>query len=104
VSTSDKDKEFEELLDRSSLGSPEVKEVIERSRQEDSGIGPFRWELKELLAVDEPDPRQLRRIAEVTEVVDGTDAAREWWVRAAAAGDRDASDYLLELIEEEEGQ
>jgi hypothetical protein len=101
MSTSDK--EFEELLEQSSFGSPEVKEAIERSRKEDSGLGPFRTELEELLAVDDPEPRQLRRIAEVTEVVHGDDAACEWWVRAAAAGDRDASDYLLELIQEGEG-
>lgn len=61
-----------------------------------------RQELDELLAVDDPEPPQLRRIAEVTEIVHGDDVARQWWVRAAAAGDQDASDYLLELITEGE--
>lgn len=61
-------------------------------------------ELESLRAVEEPTPAQLRRIAELMEIVQGEGAAFPWWVRAAAAGDQDAADYLMILIEENEGQ
>lgn len=33
-------------------------------------------------------PDQLRRVAELVELLDGEQAARTWWLRAANAGDR----------------
>lgn len=59
-----------------------------------------RIELGELLRVDEPTGAQLRRIAELMELLHDREAARPWWARAAAAGDRDAVDMALLLIEE----
>jgi hypothetical protein len=66
--------------------------------------GELRMEaLRRLRAVSEPTPGQLVRIAELTEFVDGIDTARQWWEKAAAAGDEDARDYL-EVLGEEFGQ
>jgi hypothetical protein len=59
-------------------------------------------ELAELLAVEGPEPRQLRRIAELVEVLHGDDVARVWWAKAAAAGDQDAIDYMHVMNEEDE--
>ncbi|MFE9525152.1 hypothetical protein [Streptomyces sp. NPDC006631] len=89
--------EFQELLKASSLGTPEVVDAWESA----TGIGPFKAELDELLAEPEPDPRQLRRIAELMEIVRGDAEAREWWERAAEAGDSDAKDYLRVLDDEQ---
>lgn len=57
-------------------------------------------ELAELLAVENPEPAQLRRIAELVEFVDGHDEALVWMRRAAVAGDRDAVDLLFMDIED----
>jgi hypothetical protein len=64
-------------------------------------------ELAALLEVAVPTPAgdvppaDLRRLAELVELVHGATAARPAWERAAAAGDRDAVDYLAVLEEEE---
>lgn len=62
-----------------------------------------RAQLEALLATGGPwAPKEIRRIAELTEAVHGDDRARSWWVQAAAAGDPDAEDYLMVLILENE--
>jgi hypothetical protein len=53
------------------------------------------------LPPDDVPPADLRRLAELVELVHGATAARPAWERAAAAGDRDAVDYLAVLEEEE---
>jgi hypothetical protein len=83
-----------------------------KKRIADSGIKPEEFPrieeragvLAALQALEQPTPAQLRRIAELMENVHGDDAAFPWWVRAAAAGDKDAADYLMILIEENEGR
>jgi hypothetical protein len=47
-----------------------------------------------------PTPVQRRRIAELVEALHGEDEAWKYWTEAALAGDPDARDYLIELIEE----
>jgi hypothetical protein len=44
---------------------------------------------------------QLRKIAELTELLYSIEKARPWWERAAEAGDEDAAGYL-ELLREDE--
>lgn len=70
---------------------------------EDAALGKrfFLEELEELLGLDERPSHQLRRIAELTEIVYDDAEARPWWERAADAGDEDAVAYLQELIEED---
>jgi hypothetical protein len=59
-------------------------------------------ELTTLLEQGAPyEPRQLRRIAELMELLYSDEKARPWWERASEAGDRDAVDYLAVLKEEE---
>lgn len=57
-------------------------------------------ELAGLLAIKEPQPAQLRRIAELVEFLSTHEEALPWWRRAAMAGDRDAVDLLFFDIEE----
>lgn len=59
-------------------------------------------ELDRLLALEDPSPAELRRTAEVLELVNRDDDAWEYWAKAALAGDADALEYLLVLIEERE--
>lgn len=47
------------------------------------------------------EPAQLRKIAELTELLYTNEKARPWWERAAEAGDEDAIGYL-ELLREDE--
>lgn len=58
--------------------------------------------LRRLRALESPSSAQLCRIAEITEFVDGVHVARQWWERAAAAGDEDAQGYL-EILRQEGG-
>jgi hypothetical protein len=57
-------------------------------------------ELADLRDVDGPLPAQLRRMAELVELLEDAAAARPVWERAAAAGDRDAIDYVAVLVAE----
>ncbi|WP_432156076.1 hypothetical protein [Streptomyces sp. bgisy153] len=57
-------------------------------------------ELATLLLLPDPLPAELRRIAELTELLHDDPTARVWWERAAFAGDQDAIDYLAVLTEE----
>jgi hypothetical protein len=59
-------------------------------------------ELATLLTLADPLPTEMRRTAELTELVHGDAAARVWWERAAAAGNYDAIGYLKALVEEGE--
>lgn len=59
--------------------------------------------LRRLKMLENPTPGQLRVIAELSEFVDGSAVARQWWEMAAAAGDEDAVEYLEVLVEEESG-
>jgi TPR repeat protein len=64
-----------------------------------------RSELTTLLERGAPyAPEQLRRIAELMELLYSDEKARPWWERAAEAGDRDAVDYLEVLKEEQESK
>lgn len=61
-----------------------------------------RDELTALLEQGAPyAPAQLRRIAELMELLYTDEKARPWWERAAEAGDPDAVDYLEVLKEEQ---
>ncbi|MFJ1700481.1 hypothetical protein ACIOHC_36420 [Streptomyces sp. NPDC088252] len=53
-------------------------------------------ELEELNRLPAPAPAQLRRIAELVESLQDKGASLSYWEAAAAAGDRDAQDYLTE--------
>jgi hypothetical protein len=57
-------------------------------------------ELMSLLGVRSLIPSQLRRIAELVELVFDAETSIEWWRKAAAAGDRDAVN-MLEVFEQE---
>ncbi len=57
-------------------------------------------ELNALLDLYAPAPSELRRIAELVELLFDVEAAWVWWERAAEAGDADAWDYLMELVKE----
>ena len=59
----------------------------------------FRDELANLVEkeVAELTARQLRRVAELTELLDGEDASLPWWRRAARAGDDLAAATLEEI-------
>lgn len=63
-------------------------------------IGAYK-ELIHLLGLPAPDGEQLRRIAEVAELLYDIEAARPWWLKAALVGDQDAIDYMAVLNEEE---
>jgi hypothetical protein len=97
------DAEFEKLLNESSLGAPHVQgesgpiPPLARAQMQ---VSSWRRELATLLGLDEPDGAQLRRIAEVAESLYDVSESRPWWEKAAAAGDRDAVDYLQILDEE----
>ncbi|WP_105971064.1 hypothetical protein [Streptomyces geranii] len=59
----------------------------------------FNLELQELVntPILHTQPRVLRRIAELTELLSqGNEEAREWWIRAADAGDRLAQMIVTE--------
>jgi len=65
---------------------------------------PVLCELAELLNRDTGNTAtgaELRRIAEILELLDRDHLARCWWIRAAHMGDEDAKDYL-EVLELEE--
>lgn len=89
------DKEFEELLQASSLGSPEVRAAV----SDETLDHRFRVEFKELFQLGEPTPDDLRRMAELVEILCTVKEARPFWVAAARAGDQDAIDYL-EVIDD----
>ncbi|GHB51867.1 hypothetical protein GCM10010331_44260 [Streptomyces xanthochromogenes] len=58
-------------------------------------------ELTDLLGQEAAhEPSQLRRIAELMELLHSDEIAKPWWQRAAEAGNRDASDYL-DVLESE---
>jgi hypothetical protein len=62
--------------------------------------GHFKRELDELTTCRKEEDltaRQLRRIAELTELLDGDEAAMPWWHRAAQAGDDLAAATLAHL-------
>ncbi|MFF4542249.1 hypothetical protein [Streptomyces aureus] len=63
-----------------------------------------RKELDTLLTRTRHTPSELRRIAELTEIVDSDEAALYWWHEAAVAGDQDAIDYLEMLDQEQQPQ
>jgi hypothetical protein len=44
------------------------------------------------------DPSSARRTAELLELVEDFSGARTWWHRAAALGDRDAINYVREIL------
>jgi hypothetical protein len=71
--------------------------------KEGDDVKERRDELTALLEQGAPyAPEQLRRIAELMELLYSDEKARPWWERAAEAGDRDAVDYLEVLKEEQE--
>lgn len=88
-------KEFERLLAGSSVGGAPMDPTAPAREYS-------KLELEELLAEDDPAPAELRRIAELTELLHSDEAAWPWWQRAARAKDPDAVAYLLELISEAE--
>ena len=47
---------------------------------------------------EEGDSASARRTAELLELVEDFSGAKEWWHRAAALGDRDAIDYVREIL------
>ncbi|MFI0265566.1 hypothetical protein [Streptomyces luteogriseus] len=51
-------------------------------------------ELEELQRIDLPSPAQIRRMAELVELIRSRPHARPYYELAAEAGDRDAQDYL----------
>lgn len=51
-------------------------------------------ELEELQRIHLPSPAQVRRMAELVELLQGRPRARRYYEIAAEAGDRDAQDYL----------
>jgi hypothetical protein len=69
---------------------------------EELNNGALRLEaVRRLVALENPSPAQLTRIAELTVFTDGDQEAQVWWERAAAAGDEDAQD-MLEILKAEE--
>jgi hypothetical protein len=62
----------------------------------------LRKELDALLTRDRRAPADLRRIAELTEILYSDAAALYWWHLASAAGDQDAIDYLEVLDQEQQ--
>lgn len=44
------------------------------------------------------DPSSARRAAELLELVEDFSAAQTWWHRAAALGDRDAINYVRDVL------
>lgn len=59
-------------------------------------------ELDSLLDLSRPRPDQLRRIAELVELLYDLETSRVWWHQAAHAGDRDAIDVLPHLDDPDE--
>lgn len=68
-------------------------------------LGEYRVEAAELLRL-EPHftPQQLRRLAELLEIVEGNVIARPWWERAADAGDAAAGDRVWRVRLEDDDQ
>ncbi|MET7363211.1 hypothetical protein ABZS76_32905 [Streptomyces sp. NPDC005562] len=97
------DAEFEALLDVSSLGAPHVVGAAESIPPERRARFQ-RAQLLHLLGAPARSGAQLRRIAELTELLFDDDAARIWWQRAAAAGDQDAVDMLAQFEAEAAGE
>lgn len=58
-------------------------------------------EWDQLAALENPDGEELRRMAELAEILFGDEVARKWWVMAAAEGCVDAVDMLEVLVEED---
>lgn len=58
----------------------------------------YREVLEKLKALPRPAPAQLRRIAELTEMLGSESEALRWWQEAAEAGDRDARDMIALLL------
>lgn len=61
-----------------------------------------RRELTALLELDSRTPGQLRKTAELTELLYTDEKARPWWERAKEAGDEAAIGYVEVLVELEE--
>jgi hypothetical protein len=63
----------------------------------------FRHELLTLLKLSSPEPAQLRRIAELTELLYDEETSRIWWEKAAAQGDPSAQCMLeADVMDHEE--
>lgn len=60
-------------------------------------------ELDRLLALQDPSPAELRRTAEVLEMVDRDGEAWEYYTKAALAGDADSLAYLCVWMDEKGG-
>lgn len=78
----------------------------DRSVRHEPPLAVFEAELAELLdretreggaSSTNPPAHQLRRIAELVELLIGEEAAHSWWLRAADAGDLLAQDTCLDL-------
>lgn len=65
-------------------------------------LNAARKELIELLELDSRTPEQLRKTAELTELLYTDEKARPWWERAKEAGDEAAIGYVEVLVELEE--
>lgn len=59
-----------------------------------------RAEFRSLLKKGSLEPRELRRIAELVELLYSQERAIPWWGWAARAGNQDAVDYLAVLKSE----
>ncbi|MFF7025943.1 hypothetical protein ACFY97_33630 [Streptomyces klenkii] len=76
----------------------------ENSGNKDHRLSAFH-ELRALLKKESDDsatPQETRRVAEILELLDRDEEARQWWERAALKGDEDARDYLAVLEAEKE--
>lgn len=94
------DEDFMRLLRASSVGATMTPEA-DAAAFDANGMKQFRRELHGLHRLNDPAPAQLRRIAELTEIIHSDRAARKWWERAAAGGDEDAREHVKELRAEE---